>query len=54
VCPIARDANRDGRLDADECAGLGDDNLMFPTDDRSGTTLTDDQIAVLQNALILQ
>jgi hypothetical protein len=54
VCPIARDTDHDGALDARECQGLGGDNVMFPTDDTSGVTLTPDQIAVLQSALILQ
>ena len=53
-CPIARDTNRDGALDAGECAAFGGDNLMFPTTDATDTRLTPEQIEVLQRALILQ
>lgn len=54
VCPLARDRDRSGTLDALECAADGGDNLMFPTSDTMGTTLTAQQIAVLRAALILQ
>lgn len=54
VCAKQRDANRDGLLDASECRDFGADNLMFPTSDATGSTLSDDQVAVLQRALILQ
>ena len=54
VCTLASDRSRDGALDALECAADGGDNLMFPTSDTEGTTLTPQQIEVLRSALILQ
>jgi hypothetical protein len=54
VCPLTRDADASGTLDAHECAGLGGDNLMFPTSDTTDAQLTPQQIDVLQAALILQ
>lgn len=47
VCPKER-------LEADDCAELGADNLMFPTTSANAATLTDDQITVIRRALILQ
>jgi hypothetical protein len=52
TCALTRDTNRDGSLDAAECAADGGDNLLFPTTD-AGTQLTHDQCDVLQRALIL-
>ena len=52
TCPLSRDVDRNGSLDAAECAALGGDNLMFPTTD-GGSRLSPEQIAVLQRALIL-
>ncbi|MET0386073.1 MAG: hypothetical protein ABW321_08955 [Polyangiales bacterium] len=53
ACPITRDLDRSGSLDADECAAHGGDNLMFPTSD-AGTQLTAQQREVLRAALLLQ
>jgi hypothetical protein len=53
VCDRSRDRDRSG-LDADDCAGAGADNLMFPTTNASAANLTEDQAAVIRNALILQ
>jgi hypothetical protein len=52
-CPLSRDANGNGALDAEECAADGGDNLMFSTSD-AGDVLTPDQVALLRRALILQ
>jgi hypothetical protein len=54
VCPKARDLDKNGILDATECAAFGGDNLMFPTSDATDTKLTSEQIDVLQRAMILQ
>jgi hypothetical protein len=53
ACPLSQDRDHSGTLDAVECAVYGGDNLMFPTSD-AGLTLTVQQCAVLQAALILQ
>jgi hypothetical protein len=52
VCPIARDKDHNGSLDAAECAADGGDNLLFPTTE-AGTRLTKEQCEVMQRALIL-
>jgi hypothetical protein len=52
TCPISRDADHSGSLDASECAAEGGDNLMFPTTD-AGSSLSPQQIAVLRRALLL-
>lgn len=52
-CPLERDDDASGALDASECADLGGDNLMFPTSD-AGDQLTEQQAQVLRRALILQ
>jgi hypothetical protein len=51
-CPLERDKNHNGALDARECAAYAGDNLMFPTSD-AGDRLTPEQCEILRNALIL-
>jgi hypothetical protein len=53
ACPLARDSDKSGSLDAEECAADGGDNLMFSTSD-AGDRLSDEQCEVLRRALILQ
>ncbi|HTU63720.1 MAG TPA: hypothetical protein VMF89_34890, partial [Polyangiales bacterium] len=53
ACPLARDSDASGSLDAEECAAHGGDNLMFSTSD-AGDQLSDAQCEVLRRALILQ
>lgn len=53
ACPLDRDADRDGALNASECAGFAGDNLMFPTSD-AGDLLTPEQCEVLRSALLLR
>ena len=52
VCPIENDADGKG-LRADDCSALGEENLMFPTSDATGITLTPDQQVVIKRAMIL-
>ncbi len=54
ACTIDHDFDGNGVLDAQECAGAGGDNLMFPTTSRSSTTLSAEQQAILRSALILE
>jgi hypothetical protein len=51
-CSIERDRNGNG-LDASECQDAGADNLMFPSTDADAATLSEQQIAQLRAAMIL-
>ncbi len=60
-CSGSRDVNGSGSLEVEECAGLGDDNLMFWTPFNSWMgihpaqdVLTQDQRTVLRYAPIAQ
>jgi hypothetical protein len=51
-CELARDADGDGILTADECVAAGADNLMFW--EGEGEALTPQQIAVITHSLVLR
>ncbi|MBF0424020.1 MAG: hypothetical protein HQL73_13625 [Magnetococcales bacterium] len=52
-CPIGRDINRSGSVEADECAGLAADNLMFWTPyTTTGTRVTQDGLTNDQRTVI--
>lgn len=51
ICPLDRDANNDGKLDAAECEGAGADNLMFWWP--ASTHLTQGQKEILQRSAVL-
>lgn len=53
ACTLEDDRDGDGRLDANECAAHGADNLMFWAD-AGGTALSEEQALILRRALVLQ
>lgn len=55
-CAASNDANGDGVVDADECADLGGDNLMFWNDSRviDQTVITPSQVRVLRASPLLR
>lgn len=59
-CPISNDTNNNGKIDADECDGLGGDLLMFWTPSTSSGEiveqhrLSDDQVEIITKNTIAQ
>jgi hypothetical protein len=53
-CPANRDSNADGYLSAQECAGVGADNLMFWLAGGNQTALSGDQrYVLLRNPMVI-